>query len=179
MLIVKLVEKVVSYFSGVAIFLLGAAAVFLLVVIFREEGLVGLWNTVKVDIAGVMVKFIFVLVVFFVITGALNHLQKQHREKFRAIISGKEGTTKMIVLAAAMPGPAGGQQLQDAWNDNGIDKTKVLLCLVGMMALGINTILFRAKVLGGPLTLIWMSMAFLLLAQVWFVCRFKPWTWFG
>ena len=84
----------------------------------------------------------------------------------------------MIALAASLPGPAGGKQLQDAWNDKDSNKTKLLVCLVGMMALNVNMILFRSKVLGGPLTLIWFTMAFVLLAQVWLVCRFKPWLWF-
>lgn len=33
----------------------------------------------------------------------------------------------MIALAACLPGPAGGQQLQDECNDMGADKTKLLL----------------------------------------------------
>lgn len=179
MFIVKFAEKMIAYFSEIAILLLGIAAMSLLVVIFREEGLLGVWKTIRVDVIGVTVKFIPIIIVFFTITGAIDHLQHRHPQKFKDIIAGKNGTAMMIGLAAAMPGPAGGQQLQDAWNGQDVNRTKILLCLVGMMALSINTILFRSKVLGGPLTLIWLSIALALLGQVWVVGRLKPWTWFG
>lgn len=179
MFIVKIIEKTIAYFSEIAILLLGIAALSLLVIIFREEGGIGVWNTIKTDIAGVTIRFIPVIAVFFTITGALNHLQKRHAEEFRNIISGKNGMIKMVALAAALPGPAGGQQLQDAWNDKDSNKTKLMLCLVGMMALNINVLLFRSKVLGGSLTLIWLGIALALFAQVYLVCRFKPWLWFS
>lgn len=178
MFVVKFVEKAVAYFSEIAILLLGIAAVGLLVVIFREEGLLGVWRTIKVDVVGITVKFIPVIIVFFVITGAINHLQHRYPQQFKDIIAGKSGTVMMVGLAALMPGPAGGQQLQDAWNEQDNHRTQVLLCLVAMMALSVNTILFRAKVLGGPLTLIWMSIAMALFGQVWAISKLKPWTWF-
>lgn len=178
MFAVKMIEKTIAYFSEIAIFLLGLGALFLLIVIFREEGIIGVWNTLKTDITGVTVKFIPVIIVFFTITGALNHLQKRHTEEFKAIISGKKGTVKMVALAAALPGPAGAQQLQDAWKDTDSNKTKLMLCLVGMMALNVNVLLFRSKVLGGQLTLIWLGIACALFVEVWLVCRYKPWSWF-
>lgn len=176
---VGIVEKTIAYFSEIAIVLLGIAAVSLLLVIFREEGIIGVWNTIRHDITGVTVKFIPVIIVFFTITGALDHLQKRHSKEFDDIVSGRKGTVKMVALAASLPGPAGGRQLQEAWNDKNSDKTKLLLCLVGMMALNINVLLFRSKVLGGPLTLIWLCMALVMLGEVWLVCRFKPWLWFS
>ena len=177
MFVIKIFEKIVTYFSSIAIFLLGIAAVYLLYVIFREEGLIGVWNTIKIDILGVFIKFTWTLIVFFTITGALDHLQKKHTQEFKDIVSGRKGTVKMVSLAASLPGPAGGKQLHDEWDEKGSDRTKLLLCLVGMMALNVNVLLFRSKVLGGQLTLIWMGMAMALFLQVWLVCRFKPWLW--
>jgi hypothetical protein len=173
----KLLEKVVLWFSEIAVGLLGAAAAYLLFVIYREEGFAGVIATIRGDIASLFIRYIPVLLVFFAITGALNHLQARHAEDFRKIISGKNGRLSMIILAASLPGPAGGKQIQDGWNDGSIDKTNVLLCLFVMMAMGVNTLLFRAKVLGGPLTLIWLAMASCFLVQVWLVCLAKPWTW--
>ncbi len=178
MLIVKMIKKVITYFSSIAILILGIASVALLIIIFKEEGIMGVWITMKSDMKVVTIKFIPVLIVFFTITGALNHLQSKHSDEFKGILAGKKGTVKMVLLAASLPGPAGGQQLQDVWNEKGSDKTNLLICLVGMMALNSTMVLFRSKVLGGPLTLIWLSLATIFLFEVWFVCRFKPWSWF-
>ncbi len=179
MLIVKMFEKGMIFFSEIMFLILGVAALSLLVVIGREEGVIGVWNTLRVDVLGMLVRFITVLVIFFTIAGSLNHLQRRHSERFKNIISGNEGTTKMLALAATLPGPAGGKQLKDAWEDPTSNKTKVMLCLVAMMALGVNSLVFRAKVLGGPLTMIWIFTAFMLLFQVWIVCKLKPWVWFA
>ena len=178
MVIIKMLEKTIAYFSEISIMLLGLVGFILLVVIFKEDGISGVWDTVRVDVFGIFIKYIPVLLVFFTITGALNHLQKKHSEEFHDIVSGKKGTVKMVLLAAALPGPAGGKQLQDAWNLKDSNKTKLLLCLVGMMALNVNLILFRSKVLGGPLTLIWFGIAATLLFEIWAVSKLKPWMWF-
>ena len=138
MIVLRLIEKLVTYFSSIAILLMGLGALALLGVIWSEEGAMGVWNTLSKDVVSVTIKFIPVILVFFTITGALNHLQKNHKERFNNIITGKEGTFKMIALASCLPGPAGGKQLQDAWNTPQADRTKILMCLVGMMALGIN-----------------------------------------
>ena len=173
-----MLEKTIAYFSEISILILGLAGFFLLAVIFKEDGVSGVWDTVRTDVWGIFLKYIPVLLVFFTITGALTHLQKRHADEFHDIVAGKKGTVKMVLLAAALPGPAGGKQLQDAWNLKDSNKTKLLLCLVGMMALNVNLILFRSKVLGGPLTLIWFGIAFTLLLEIWVICKFKPWLWF-
>jgi len=178
MILIKILEKTIAYFADISILLLGIGGLALLAVIFKEEGITGVWSTIRVDILGIVIKYIPVLIVFFTITGALSHLQGHHAKEFKDIVSGKQGTIKMVALAAALPGPAGGKQLQDAWNLKDSNKTKLLLCLVGMMALNVNLILFRSKVLGGQLTLIWLCMAVMFLVQVWLVCKCKPWTWF-
>lgn len=182
MTIIKLVEKVIAYFSEIAIFLLGIAALALLVVIFREEGLLGVWETIRVDVTGIAIKFVLILIIFFVITGSINHLYAKHPKTFEDIIAGKHGVVTMLGLSSAMTGPAGAQQLHDEWNKQGVNKTNVLLCLTSMMALGVNIFIFRAKVLGGPLTLIWVGMGLIFLAQVWVVCKFANklnWAGFG
>jgi len=173
MLIIKIVEKGIGYFSSIAMLMLMLGALCLLGMVFREEGIAGVWNTISKDVTGVTLKFIPVLVVFFVITGVINHLQQRHSKEFEDTLAGKKGTFKMAILAALMPGPAGGQQLQEAWNKSGPNKTKSLLCLTAMMALSINAILFRSKVLGGPLTMIWFLMGLALFFQVWIICKIK------
>ena len=145
---IKIVEKAITLFSEIAIPLLWVAAVALLVWIFHDEGLTGVWSTIKVDVVKVTIRFIPVIVVFFLITGAINHLAKAHPKEFGETLAGKNGTTKMVILATLMPGPAGGQQMQEAWKNPSTDKTKFLVCFVAMMALGINIFIFRARVLG-------------------------------
>ncbi len=171
-------ERLVNYFSSIALALLFAGAVILLGVIYWEEGVTGVWHTLRNDVAGVLWNFKVVLAVFFVITGAINHLQERHPQKFQDIMAGKWGTAPVVLLAAAMPGPAGGEQLQKAWSDRATNRLYVLLGLVGMMGLGMNSLLFRARVLGGPLTLIWLMLASKTLIEVWLVMKFRPWTWF-
>lgn len=179
MVFIKFFEKAISYFSEIALILFGIAAIFLLLAIFRDEGFAGVWSTLKVDVYQILVKFIVILAIFFVITGSLNHLQKRHPEDFRKILAGEKGKLPMILLAMVMPGPAGAGQLKQAWEMPDCNKTNVMLALTAMMALGINIYIYRARLLGGPLVLIWTIMAITLLAQVWLVCRFKPWTWFS
>ncbi|NDE68264.1 hypothetical protein EB052_01515 [bacterium] len=177
-LVVKFAEKAISYFAGIALVILCLTAFALFVIIFREEGVMGVTSTLKNEVLRGTLSFVPILALFFGIMGAVSHLQKRHPDEFKDIMEGKRGTTLMVILAAAMPGPAGGEQLQSAWNSK-INRTNTILCLTSMMALGMNTILFRAKVLGGPLTLIWIGIAFSIFLQVWLVCKLKPWTWFG
>jgi len=175
---VNQVTKIISKSSQIALLILALGAIFLLLQIYGEEGVIGIWKTFRVDVIDATKKFIPILIIFFTITGALDHLQKRHEKEFNDIITGKSGTVKMVALAASLPGPAGGQQLQDAWNKKDSNKTKLLLCLVGMMAFNINMVLFRSKVLGGELTLIWLAMSCALIFQVWLICKLKPWLWF-
>ena len=171
---IKIIEKMITVASNMAIPLLWVSAIALLTWIFKDEGLAGIWTTIKVDVVKVTLRFIPVIVVFFLITGSINHLAKSHQKEFGDTLAGKNGTVKMVVLATLMPGPAGGQQMQEAWKNPDTNKAKFLVCFVAMMALGVNIFIFRARVLGGSLTLLWFGMALIFLAQVWFVG--KAWT---
>ncbi|MBI3638128.1 hypothetical protein HY227_00070 [Candidatus Wolfebacteria bacterium] len=162
--------KVLDVLSAAVIPLMGFAAIYLLFIIFKEEGWGGVWTTLRVDTLRVLVKFLILIVVFFLITGAINHWCQRHPERISEIISGKDGKIKMIVLSMVLPGPAGGEQLQNEWN-NGGNKTNVILCLIGMMALGFNVIVFRAKVLGTNLILIWIGIAIAIFIQVYLICK--------
>ena len=180
MFIVKILVKFfVEHFSSAMIVLFGLASAGLLVLIFCDEGWRGVWKTIAVDTFAVAKAFFLLLAIFFSITGSLNHLEERRPEKFKAILSGKWGQVPMMGLAALMPGMAGTKQIGKAYKDKSIEKINVLLCLTASMALGIHVFIYRAKFLGGELTLIWVGMSFWLLAQVWFVCKFKPWRWFG
>lgn len=167
----ELLGRLVGIASKAGIIVLFLAAIGLLLLIFREEGLAGVWSTIKVDTAKVLGKFVFVMIVFFVITGAINHLQKRHPNEFQKAINGDYGMVFMLWAAALTPGPSGGQQLQDAWNTPGVKKANVLLCLTAMMAASITMFLFRAKFIGPTLTLIWTGIAVGLLLEVWAIGR--------
>ena len=175
---IKGVEKVIHLLSEGGIYLLLSAAVGLLALIFYEEGSAGVWATISVDVAEVLGKFVVMMAIFFTITGSINHLYKTHPGKFHEVISGKYGMVAMISLAAIMPGPAGGQQLQDAWNTPGTDRVNVLLCLAAMMGASITMFMFRSKFIGTTLTLIWFGIAVSFIAQIWAVGRMKSWVWF-
>ena len=168
-MLIKLTEKFILCLSRGGIFLLSAAAIALLLIIFKEEGLIGVWTTLRVDVLGVLSKFMVMLVIFFTITGAVNHLHKRHPEKFREIVSGKYGTVAMVALAAVMPGPAGGKQLQEAWSMPGVSKADLLLCLTAMMGASIIMFMFRSAFIGPILTLVWVGLISGLLIEVWLI----------
>lgn len=175
---VKLIGKCIVILSSSGMWLLSLAAVCLLFLIFKEEGLAGVWSTITVDVAGTLSKFMLMLIVFFTITGSINHLQKQHPEGFREVVSGKYGTVPMVLLSMVMPGPAGGKQLQDAWNTPGADKAVLILCLTAMMGGSITMFMFRSKFIGPTLTLVWVGIVSCVLFQVWFIGKIRPWIWF-
>jgi hypothetical protein len=168
--ILKFAGSLIGLFSKLVIFVLAGVAIYLLITIFVKEGLSGVRDTIKIDVAGMVIKFIPIMVVFFVMAGSINHLATKNPQEVKDILAGKKGKIMMMALAASMPGPAGGLQLQHSWNAGG-NKVNVLLSLVAMMALGITTLLFRAKVLGPQLTVIWLFMGLILLGQVWLVCK--------
>jgi len=83
-----------------------------------------------------------------------------------------------VSLSLAMPSMAGAQQLKNAQEDPGTDKTKVALCLVGMMGLNITMFFFRGRLIGPELTLAWVGIGIGLLLEVW--AAGKVWSyWFG
>ena len=165
----KLFGMIVGMLSKATIFILGFAAIALFIVIFKTEGLSGVWNTLKLDVTGIAMKYMTILVIFFLLAGSINHLAKQNPKEVTSILSGEKGKIAMLVLAASMPGPAGGVQMQQAWKNGVVSKANLALCLVAMMGLGITTLLFRATALGPQLTGLWLIMAFILLGQVWLV----------
>jgi len=171
MSLINLIGRGIIIFSNLAIPALGVAAAGLLFWIYKEEGLVGVVNTLRGDVLKMAAKFVVVCLIFFVIAGAISHQARRHPKQFGDTLAGKNGMVRMIILATVMPGPAGGQQLQEEWKDPSTDKTKVLVCLCAMMSLGITIFIFRGKVLGPQLTLIWIGMAWVFLIEVWAVMR--------
>ena len=172
----SIVGKAITAFSNLAVPAMGVAALGLLVWVYQEEGIAGVWTTLRVDVLKLSAKFVWVCLIFFVIAGTINHQAKKHQKEFGDTLAGKNGMIRMIILATVMPGPAGGQQLQEEWKNPTTDKTKVLVCLCAMMSLGITIFIFRGKVLGPQLTMIWIGMAWVFLIEVWAVT--KAWTMF-
>jgi hypothetical protein len=162
---VKFLTKAVSYCGGIGVVILWIMGAVLLAMIFRDEGLKGIISTFKVDILRVTIKYISILFIFFTIAGAVDHLQRRHDQEFKRLVGGEHGPVIMMMLGSVLPGPAGAKQMHDGWHGDG-NKRYILLALTSMMALGMNTLIFRSKLLGGELTLIWMGMALAFLGQV-------------
>jgi len=139
----------------------------LLFLIYREEGFSGVWATLSIDVMRMVKGFAVILAIFFILTGAVNHLTKSHPQEFREIVTGKYGTTAIIALSVVMPGMAGGKQLQEAWNMPGTDKATLIICLVAMMGGSLTMYIFRAAFIGPNLTIIWTGILICLLTQVW------------
>ncbi|HEX8947196.1 MAG TPA: hypothetical protein VF829_03225 [Candidatus Paceibacterota bacterium] len=163
----KLIERFIVVFSQAGIWILTLTAVGLLFLIFKNEGLAGVWATIKVDVAKVVVKFALMLVIFFVITGSMNHLVRNNPGEFRKWASGEHGTLSMVLVSIVMPGPAGGQQLRDAWKLPETDKATLILCLVAMMGGSVTMFMFRSQFIGPLLTTMYGGIFCLELLLVW------------
>jgi hypothetical protein len=169
--LIKIIEKALLVVSQASMYILGAMAVGLLLMIFYEEGVSGVWSTITIDMAKMAPKFLIIFAVIIVITGSVNHLARKHPETVRDIIRGNYGIVTMLVLATTMPGAAGGQQVQDAWNTPNINRTNVLLCLVATMGAAMMMFMFKAMFIGPTLTLIYASLISGLMIQVWVIGR--------
>ena len=172
MLIAKmLVSKIIS-----PLWFLSIMALVLLIWVYQREGWSGLAENFCQDIWLSTKRFAMIVAIFIIITGSINHLSRKNPTVVKDLIAGKYGLVVMNIVAMSLPGPAGAEQLREAWG-NGGNRCQVVICLTAMMAMGITMFIFRSKFLGGSLTLVWMGIACTLLIQVWAVCQLKPWTW--
>lgn len=175
-MLTKIMEKILSFISGASIYILVAMAAGLLFFIWYEEGIIGVWSTIAVDMTKMAPKFLVLFFVIIVITGSLNHIARKHPEKSQEIIQGKYGMVTMLVLAGIMPGAAGGQQVQDAWNTPHTNRTNVLLCLVATMGAGMLMFMFKGPFIGPTLTIIYAGIISVTMIEVWAVGR--AWEYF-
>ncbi len=174
---IKFFERAIGIVSGAMSYILALAAIGLLLWIYQREGFGGLLEAVTIQIKNVAIKYAWIVFMFIVIAGAIDHLAKKNPEDVKDLISGKRGEAPMIIVSTILPGPAGANQLREEW-ESGENRGNVIVCLTAMMALSITMFIFRARFLGGQLTLIWVGIAGVMLFQVWFVCKLKPWEWF-
>ena len=169
----RIIERFAVFFAEGLFYVIIAACIWLLTIITKEEGFKGLTETIGVDVFGMLKRMTPMILAFFFLAGSLGYWSKQHPDRFKNIMSGREGVVKMLALSSVLPGPAGCQQLKETWEDPACDKASTIMCLVAMMGLSVNAMAFRAKLLGGELTLAWVCMCLFLLFEVWVFFRLR------